>query len=179
MPATGGTQHPITMIADVGALPLGGYPHFTADTTRVFYHDGTALVSIAWDGSDRKVVLARATPQTVLSPDGVHVLSRAGPRRHIFLFERPQVADSVTVDVTAQTPVVPVRRVTRAGGDFPSFSRDGSKAVWSHGTTLFVYDVATGDKMFADSLAAALTRLAPSPTPPPTPPPADSARRAP
>ena len=55
-----------------------------------------------WDGSDRKVVLARATPQTLLSPDGVHVLSRAGPRRHIYLFERPQVADSVTIDPIAR-----------------------------------------------------------------------------
>ncbi|MGH7467917.1 MAG: amidohydrolase family protein [Longimicrobiales bacterium] len=163
MPATGGPQHAIVMVADVGSLPLGGFPHFTSDTTRVFYHDGTALVSVAWDGSDRKVVLARATPQTLLSPDGVHVLSRAGPRRHIFLFERPQVADSVTVDPLAQTPVVPMRRLTRAGGDFPSFSRDGSKAVWTHGATLFVYDVAQGDKAVVDSLAAALTRSAPAP----------------
>src|SRR5688572_11121921 len=171
MPATGGTQHPIAMVADVGALPLGGYPHFTSDTTRVFYHDGTALVSVAWDGSDRKVVLARATPQTVLSPDGVHVLSRAGPRRHIYLFERPHVADSVTVDPTAGAPAVPLRRLTRADGDFPSFSRDGSKAVWSHGNTLFVYDVAQGDRAVADSLAAALARGAAAPS--------DSARRAP
>ncbi len=171
MPAAGGTQHPIAMVADVGALPLGGYPHFTSDTTRVFYHDGAALVSVAWDGSDRKVVLARATPQTVLSPDGVHVLSRAGPRRHIYLFERPQVADSVTIDPLAPTPVVPVRRLTRAGGDFLSFSRDGSKVAWSHGTTLFVYDVAQGDQAVADSSSAALSRAAPAP--------GDSARRAP
>jgi imidazolonepropionase-like amidohydrolase/Tol biopolymer transport system component len=176
MPASGGTQHPITMIADVGALPLGGYPHFTADTTRVLYHDGTALVSVAWDGSDRKVVLSRATPQTIMSPDGVHVLSRAGPRRHIFMFERPQVSDSVTIDPVAQNPVVPIRRLTRAGGDFPSFSRDGSKAVWSHGTTLFVYDVAQADKAVADSIAAALN---PAPRDTAARTPADSTRRPP
>ena len=179
MPAAGGAQRPIVMVADVGALPLGGYPHFTADTSRVFYHDGTALVSVAWDGSDRKVVLARATPQTVLSPDGVHVLSRAGPRRHIYLFERPQVADSVTIDPIAQTPVVPVRRLTRAGGDFPSFSRDGSKAVWSHGSTLFVYDVAQGDKAVADSLVAALARTGAAPGDSTRRAPADSTRRPP
>jgi hypothetical protein len=51
------------MVADVGAFPSGGFPHFTSDTNRVFFHDGTALVSVAWDGSDRKVVLARAAPQ--------------------------------------------------------------------------------------------------------------------
>ena len=73
-------------------------------------------MSVAWDGSDRKVVLARATPQTVLSPDGAHVLSRAGARRHVYLFERPQVADSVTIDPTAAQPAVPIRRLTRAGG---------------------------------------------------------------
>ncbi len=167
MPAGGGTQHPITMVADVGALPLGGFPHFTSDTGRVFFHDATGLVSVLWDGSDRKVVLAGATPQTVLSPDGVHVLSRAGRRRQIYMFERPQLADSVTVDPTITTPAVPVRRLTRAGGDFPTFSRDGSKAVWSSGTTLYVYDVTQGDRSTADSLAAALNR--------PTAPPGDSA----
>ena len=181
MPAAGGRQQPIAMVTDVGGLPLGGYPHFTSDSSRVFYHDGTSLVSVAWDGSDRKVVLARATPQTILSPDGRHVLSRAGPRRHLFLFELPQVADSITIDPTAGQPTVPVRRLTRAGGDFPSFSRDGSRAVWVQGTTLHVYDVARGDQATSDSLAAALSRP-PAPAGPPPPaqtPPADTARRAP
>ena len=184
MPATGGPQHSITMVADVGAFPLGGYPHFTSDTSRVFFNDGTALVSVAWDGSDRKVVLARATPQTVLSPDGVHVLSRAGPRRHIYMFELPRVADSITIDPTAATAAVPVRRLTRAGGDFASFSRNGSKAVWSHGTTLHVYDIAQGDKTTADSLTAALNRggraggpAAPTDSAARPPAPADTTRR--
>ena len=178
MSPTGGTQHPIAMVADVGVLPLGGYPHFTSDTSRVFFHDGTALVSVAWDGSDRKVVLARAAPQTVLSSDGIRVLSRAGVRRHIYMFERPQIADSVTIDPTIAAPVVPVRRLTRAGGDFPSFSRDGTKAVWSQGATLYVYDIPQGDRATADSLRASLSR---TPTPPADSvrrPPADSAGRA-
>ncbi|MES2522297.1 MAG: amidohydrolase family protein [Gemmatimonadota bacterium] len=167
----GGAQTPITMVADVGVLPLGGYPHFTTDTSRVFFHDGTGLVSVAWDGSDRKVVLSRATPQTVLAPDGVRVLAKAGARRHIYMFERPQVTDSVTVDPTIAQPVVPIRRLTRAGGDFPSFSRDGSKAVWSYGATLYVYDIAQADRITADSLAAALNRpQAPGATPQAAPP---------
>jgi hypothetical protein len=162
------------MVTDVGALPSGGFPHFTSDTSRVFFHDGAALVSVAWDGSDRTVVLARATPQTLLSPDGVHVLSKAGPRRHIFMFELPRVADSIVVDPVAATPVVPIRRLSRAGGDFPSFSRDGSKAVWTHGTTLHVYDIAEGDKATADSLVASIGRGGRAGGP--ATPPADSAR---
>lgn len=179
IPAAGGAQQPITVVADAGAFPAGGYPHFTGDTSRVFYHDGTSLVSVAWDGSDRTVVLARATPQTVISPDGRHVLSRAGPRRHIYLFERPQVADSIAIDPTSGQPPVPVRRLTRAGGEFPAFSRDGSRAIWTHGNTLHVYDVARGDQATADSIAAAVARPAPPPgatTPSATP---DTARRAP
>ena len=175
MAPTGGTQHSIAMVSDVGGLPLGGTPHFTTDSTRVFFHDGTSLVSVAWDGSDRKVVLARATPQTMLAPDGRHVLSRAGPRRHLYLFELPLVADSITLDPTAAQPTVPVRRLTRAGGDFAAFTRDGAKAVWVHGTTLHVYDVAQGDRATNDSLAAALSRPAPSSGA--APPPADTARR--
>ena len=178
MAPAGGPQHPIAMVSDVGVLPLGGVPHFTSDTTRVFFHDGTSLVSVAWDGSDRKVVLARATPQTMLAPDGRHVLSRAGPRRHLFLFELPLVADSITIDPVAAQPTVPVRRLTRAGGDFASFSRDGGKVIWVHGTTLHVYDVAQGDKATSDSLIAALSRPASGTGAPATPPP-DTARRAP
>ncbi len=175
MAATGGAQHPIIMVTDVGALPLGGFPHFTSDTTRVFLHDGTALVSLRWNGTDRKIVLAGATPQTLLAPDGIRVLSRAGRRNHIYMFERPNVTDSLAIDPTAGSPPVPVRRLTRAvgGGEFPSWSRDGSKAVWSSGATLHVYDVPRGDKATADSVAAALNRIgSAAPT-------ADSTRRPP
>ena len=160
MPASGGTQHSIVMVTDVGTMPLGGYPHFTADTSRVFFHDDGGLQSVRWDGSDRRIVLANAAPQTQLSPDGVHVLSRAGRRGHVYLFEIPRLADSLVIDPTLPASVVPVRRLTRAGGEFPSWSRDGAKAVWSHGSTLFIYDVAQGDKATADSLAAAGSRPA-------------------
>ncbi len=161
MAPAGGAQHPITMVSDVGALPAGGYPHFARDTARVFFHDGTGLVSVRWDGSDRKVVLSRATPHTVMSPDGWRVLSRAGRRNQIYLFERPEATDSLVVDPAANAPPVPIRRLSRAGGDFPAWSRDGSKAVWSSGSTLYVYDIAQGDKANADSLAAAYNRPAP------------------
>lgn len=169
MPAAGGAQQYITMMADVGLLPRGGYPHFTTDTSRVFFHEDGGLVSVQWDGSDRKVVLAAAAPQTVLAPDGRRVLSQAGRRKHVYLFELPQVADSLTIDPSIAAPFVPVRRLTRAGGEFPAWSRDGSKAVWVSGTSLFVYDMAQGDKATADSLAATGGRA--------TPPPADTARR--
>ena len=169
MPAAGGSQSPITMVADVGALPQGGYPHFTPDTSRVFFHEEAGLVSVRWDGSDRKVVLAGAAPRTLLSPDGVRVLSQAGRRRQIYMFELPQVADSLTIDPSIAAPLVPVRRLTRAGGDFPIWSRDGTKAVWSSGSTVYIYDVPTGDKATADSLAATGGRA--------TPPPTDTTRR--
>ena len=158
MAASGGAQHPIAMVADVGAFPLGAYAHFTRDAERVFFHDGTALVSVRWDGSDRRVVLAGAAPQTLLAPDGSLVLSLAGRRRQVYLFERPQVTDSITIDPAAERPVVAVRRLTPAGGDFPAWSRDGRTAVWSVGSTLHLYDVAQADKAVADSIATAITR---------------------
>ncbi|MEO5568559.1 MAG: amidohydrolase family protein [Gemmatimonadaceae bacterium] len=162
MAATGGTQHRIVMVTDVGAMPLGGFPHFTADTTRVFFHGDGGLQSVRWDGSDRKIVLANAAPQTLLAPDGMHVMSRVGRRGHIYLFEVPQLADSLVIDPSLAASVVPVRRLTRAGGEFPSWSRDGGKAVWSNGASLYIYDVAQGDKATADSLASAPIRPAPA-----------------
>jgi len=163
MPATGGTQTPITMVADVGLLPQGGYPHFTSDTSRVFFHDDVGLVSVQWDGSDRKVVLAGAAPHTLLSPDGTRVLSRAGRRRQVYMFELPRVADSLSIDPSIAAPVVPVRRLTRAGGDFPTWSRDGKHVVWSSGSTLHLYDVAQGDKTTTDSITGSAGRAAPPP----------------
>ena len=154
MSPAGGVQTPITMVADVGLLPEGGYPHFTSDTNRVFYHEAAGLVSVMWDGSDRKVVLAAAAPHTRLAPDGVRVLSRAGRRGHIYMFALPRVADSLTIDPSIAAPVVPVRRLSRASGDFPHWSRDGKHAVWSSGTTIYLYDVDKGDKATTDSLSA-------------------------
>lgn len=153
--AAGGEQHPIAMVADLGVMPFAAYPHFTADTSRVLYHDGTALVSVRWDGSDRRVVLAGAAPQTLLAPDGARVASRAGRRNQVYLFERPQVTDSITIDPTAERPPVPVRRLTRSGGEFPAWSADGTRLTWSSGATLYVYDVAAADRAVADSIAQA------------------------
>ncbi len=165
----GGAQQTITVVADVGAMPQGGFPHFTGDASRVFFHDGTALVSVQWDGSDRKVVLAGAAPQTQIAYDGVHVLSRAGRRQQVYLFERPQVTDSLSIDPSIDRPPVPVRRLTRGGGDFPVWSRDGRRAVWVKATSLFVYDMQQGNRATTDSLAAAVARV---PNAPP-----DTARR--
>ena len=52
LPANGGDA---TMIAPVNQY---GRPHFTRDTTRVFFYDAEdALVSVRWDGTDRKAHL--------------------------------------------------------------------------------------------------------------------------
>lgn len=158
--AAGGEQHPIAMVADVGVMPQGAYPHFGGDSSRVVYHDGTALVSVRWDGTDRRVVLAGAAPQTLMGPDGARVVSRAGRRNQIHLFERPQVTDSIAIDPTSERPPVPVRRLTRSGGEFPAWSHDGSKISWSVGATLYVYDVAAADRAVADSIAQALVQPA-------------------
>src|SRR5262249_19753412 len=113
MPAAGGAQHSIAMVADVGALPLGGYPHFARDTSRVFFHDRTGLVSFNGDGSDGKVVLSRPPPRTVLSPAGSPVLTGAGRRNHIFLFERPDATDSLVTNPTVPAAPVLIRRLSR------------------------------------------------------------------
>ncbi|HKS06230.1 MAG TPA: amidohydrolase family protein [Gemmatimonadaceae bacterium] len=159
MPAGGGAQRTITTIASARPMPLGGFPHFTSDTSRVFYQaEDTGLVSVRWDGSDRAVLLANAAPRTLIAPDGHTVVSQATRRNHLYLFALPQGPDSLTIDPAGNNPPVPVRRITRIGGDFPSWSRTGSHVVWSSGTTIHVYDLARGNKATADSIAAALAR---------------------
>jgi hypothetical protein len=50
---------------------------------------------------------------------------------------------------------VPTRRLTTIGGDFAGWRADGQVAYYSIGRSFFQYDIATGDALITDSIAAA------------------------
>ena len=53
---------------------------------------------------------------------------------------------------------MPVRRLTRIGGDFPGWSHDGKQIYYSIGHSFFTYDVARADSVVRDSVSRADAR---------------------
>ena len=165
LPSAGGAPTAIAPIAN------GGLPHFTrTDSERVYLTQGQqGLVSMRLDGTDRKqhlrvtgyVDLRQATPQPtpaseiLLSPDGDRALVQAG--NNVYVVDVPVVggaAPTVSVVNPAQAPV-PVRRLTRIGGDFAGWRPDGRGVFYSIGRSYFAYDLARGDSLVRDSTARA------------------------
>jgi Tol biopolymer transport system component len=161
LPAAGGDVRVIT------PLTFYGFPHFArGDSSRVYIYDPRdGLVSMRFDGTDRKAILKvtgyvdarinppRPTPasEILISPDGDRALVQAD--NHVFLVSIPMVGGQTpTVSVASPgSAAVPVRRVTRVGGDFPGWTRDGRRLFYSIGHAFFSYDVAAADSLVRDS----------------------------
>lgn len=160
LPSAGGA---VTQIAPLNAY---GRPHFTRDTTRVFIYDPVdGVVSMRWDGTDRRSHVKitgytenrfdppRPGPanEVILSPDGDQALADVDNK--IYLVAVP-VTGGVTPTISisnAETAPVPLRRLTRVGGDFLGWSSDAKSAYWSLGRSFFTYDLAAADKAITDS----------------------------
>ncbi|HKG92797.1 MAG TPA: amidohydrolase, partial [Gemmatimonadaceae bacterium] len=164
LPAAGGAMTTIT--------PLRGasFPHFTRDSARVFIYDvGDGLVSMRFDGTDRKAHLKvvgspdprSTTPvptpadEILISPDGDRALVELN--NNVFLVTIPMVGGAAPTISLAnlQGAAVPVRRLTRIGGDFSGWQRDGRTLHYSIGHSYFTYDVARADSLVRDSTTRA------------------------
>lgn len=160
LPAAGGI---VTQIAPVNYY---GRPHFTRDTTRVFIYDPVeGVVSMRWDGTDRRAHVKitgytenlaeppRAGPanEVIISPDGDQALADVDNK--IYLVAVPVtggMAPTISISSAAAAPV-PLRRLTRVGGDFLGWTNDAKSVYWSLGRSYFNYDVAAAGKAVADS----------------------------
>lgn len=141
---------PATVIAPVNGR-LG--PHFAESSERIYlFRRPDALVSIRWDGSDERVhvhVRGETAPgaQNASSP----TLLRMAPRgdQVLALIER-QLYTTTVPHVGAEPPTInvgnpssasfPSRKLTRMGGEFPSWAADGRSVHWSLGRAWFTYD---------------------------------------
>jgi Tol biopolymer transport system component len=173
IPASGGAASLIT--------PLGnaGRPHFTTDSTRIYLYEGGELLSLRWDGTDRKAHLrltgftqgqgpnaqGRQAQEMLMSPDGQRVLALIDNK--VFLVPVP-VTGGTTPTVSINQPnnaPVPIRQVSRIGGDFLAWSQDGGAVTYALGRSTFLYDVARSDSLVADSMARAMARNETPPAP--------------
>ncbi|HEX6940549.1 MAG TPA: amidohydrolase family protein [Longimicrobiales bacterium] len=160
IPADGGDATVIAP-ADVTA------PHFTSDPGRIYAYNGRdGLVSMRWDGTDRKehvVVTGPTRPGArepmraslvLMAPDGERALAQVA--NNLYVVTVPRIgAEPPTISVNnPENAAFPVRKLTDIGGQFPAWSADGRKVHWSIGNAHFVYDLDAAEA-FEDSVAAA------------------------
>ncbi|MEJ7812740.1 MAG: amidohydrolase family protein [Gemmatimonadaceae bacterium] len=166
LPAAGGAT---TLVAPLGNA---GRAHFTRDPNRVYVYDGgEGLVSMRLDGTDRKALFrvtgftppqSGPTPPTpqpaseiLISPDGDRAIALVN--NNVYLVTVPAVGGQTpAISVLNQNNApVPIKRLTRVGGDFLGWSPDGKRIYWSLGHSFFSYDVARADSLVRDSVARA------------------------
>ncbi|HUQ82326.1 MAG TPA: amidohydrolase family protein [Gemmatimonadaceae bacterium] len=170
IPAAGGD------VKLIGPASNAERPHFSSDTTRVWVYDSEeGLLSMRWDGTDRKAHLIvtgylqpgggpnarpRRAAELQVSPDGNRVLANVDNK--IFVLPLP-VTGGPTPTISVEQPnnsPVPFRRLSRIGGDFLGWNADSKGVYYSMGRAFFQYDLARADSLATDSAAKAPARPA-------------------
>jgi len=142
LPSGGGD---VSMIVPARGL---GLPHFTNDPNRIYFYSAQGLVSLRYDGTDRKTHLritgrpqpgaAAAQPpaasDALVSPDGHWVAARYS--NQLFVTALPQVGGDAP-SVNLFSPAVPTVQVTDIGADSFGWSQDGKTLTWTTGATFF------------------------------------------
>jgi Tol biopolymer transport system component len=132
-------------------LPARGaaVPHFGPDPDRVYIYSEAGLVSLRYDGTDRRAVVkvvgkawfpdpgspeGNPADEVRISPDGKWAVARV--TNQVYLLAIPRTgAETPVVDVSKS--VVPLRKITEVGGDYMAFADDGKTLTWAEGSTFF------------------------------------------
>src|SRR6185437_6579441 len=164
LPSSGGAETLISPISNFGR------PHFVlSDSSRVYFSEGSSLVSMRWDGTDQKTLLRTGGGgrgggggggggAMTISPNGEQVIVQAGVKAYL-IEEIPKTGTAPTINATnpAQSEV-PVRLLTHIGGEFSTWSHDSRQIYFALGHSLFTYDLAAAEAAVRDSAAQAQTR---------------------
>src|SRR5438477_195356 len=123
-----------------------GGPHFTHDEDRIYVYTPQGLVSLRYDGTDRRTHLQVkgqglyffeepiAADDLQPSPDGQWVLAHV--MNQLYLIAMPVVGgEAPTVNV--MSAAVPVKRLTDIGADYFEWADDGKTITWAVGASLF------------------------------------------
>ena len=140
IPADGGDANLI-----LPARGSGG-PHFTNEKDRVYVYTPQGLVSLRYDGTDRRTHLVVKgqglyffeepipADDMVPSPDGQWVLAHV--MNQLYLIATPVVGgEPPTINVA--TPAVPTKRLTDIGADYFGWADGGKTITWAVGASLF------------------------------------------
>ncbi|MGB8324335.1 MAG: hypothetical protein WCE52_15355, partial [Candidatus Acidiferrum sp.] len=143
LPADGGDANLI--------LPARGAakPHFGPEPDRVYVYSETGLMSMRYDGTDRRPIVkvvgkvwfpdpdqpdGNPADDVRISPDGKWALAQL--TNQVYLLALPRMGGPpVTVDIS-HSPV-PLRKITDVGGDYMGFADNGKTLTWAEGSTFF------------------------------------------
>jgi imidazolonepropionase-like amidohydrolase/Tol biopolymer transport system component len=173
IPAAGGDAARIAWTGSGQSQQGRNVPHVGPDSNRLYVWAGNdGLVSMRFDGTDRKIVVRVAGPpppaqplppgappppppspdEVLLSPDGKRALVLAN--NNVFMITVPPIV-GVAPAIGVSGAGVPTTRLTRVGGDFIGWSNDGATAFYSIGRSIFRYDVGTAEAAIRDSVSRA------------------------
>ncbi len=140
LPADGGKVELIVPGRGIGA------PHFTDDPGRVYVYSRDGLISLRYDGTDRRTHLKVTGPpnprsprppaaQTVLMrPDGQWAL--ASVANQLYVVAVPPIGGNAP-SVSVRKGAVPVKRITDIGADYFAWADDGATVTWGIGSTFY------------------------------------------
>lgn len=121
-----------------------GRPHFGPEPDRIYVNSRDGLISVRFDGSDRrthlKVVGKTTAPDPApasdvrLSPDGKYVLAAVSTQLYVMPMP-PGSGEVPTINVS--TPSLPIARMTDVGNDEFFFIDGGKGVAWTLGASLF------------------------------------------
>jgi len=146
-------------------------PHFTKASDRIYLYSGQkGLVSIRWDGTDEKahlkvtgimtygfateenhcmLVESATEPQRepsnaavlLIAPEGDQALAKIN--NDIYVVTIPKIGGEVP-KISVADPAnssFPARKLTKIGGEFPSWSSNGKTVYYSLGNAFFTYNI--------------------------------------
>ncbi len=91
--------------------------------------------------------------QINISPDGKRLVAQVYNEIYVVAF--PKTGKTVNISVAdVATAQFPAKRITEAGGEFPSWEPNSKRIHWSLGNAHFIYDIDKAD-LFEDSLRVA------------------------
>ena len=151
---SGQSDHPdlVWISADGGEpnliLPArgAGGPHFTHEKDRIYVYTPGGLVSLRFDGTDRRTHLIvkgsglyfadEPVPadDLVPSPDGQWVLAHV--MNQLYVIAMPPVGGEPPT-VSVASPAVPLKKITDIGADYYGWADDGKTITWAVGASYF------------------------------------------
>ncbi len=123
-----------------------GGPHFTNEKDRIYVYTPGGLISLRYDGTDRRTHLQLKgqglyffeepipADDLVPSPDGQWVIAHI--MNQLYVVAMPPVGGEAPT-VMVSTPAVPLKRITDIGADYYGWADGGKTVTWAVGASYF------------------------------------------
>ncbi len=121
-------------------------PHFAKEADRIYVTTPQGLVSMRFDGTDRRTVISvtgktayrpgepEPADEILVRPDGRWVLARV--TNQLYLLALPQSGGEAP-KVSVHEPSVPLKKLTDIGADYAAWADGGKTITWAVGSSFF------------------------------------------